>query len=412
MTMLVFLFSLPHKSVTIAVATVLIVLLLGGSLLVQMNYRRRLHNEMNVIGDISQHNVELEMVLKAMKLCTWRIDVHTKTLTMESDFRDLADVYNTSPNIPLDRLTDHIVAWDEDRIANSLNDLCEGRKDSYHEIYEMKLPITGKSYWEETYATVADREADGKPKTIIGTTMTINKRKRMEQELIDARNRAEESDRLKSAFLQNISHEVRTPLNSIVGFSEVLSTLDNQEEKDKLVAIIKKNTDKLVSIFDNIVKISNAEALGKGEVVKENFSINQLLRDIADRYAKQNTNVKLNIFKRRIGKEIYLHNDREKVDVVVEHFVSNAVKFTTEGEIEIGCKQLSPTKVRVYVRDTGVGISPEDRERIFDRFVKLDHFTDGTGLGLSVCRTYAQAIGGTIGVDSELGKGSTFWLEL
>lgn len=405
------LFIQTQRSTLLTIALALVLIALVVWTLGQTREHKRLLYELDAMGSVTQRDIEFDMVLKAMKLCTWRIDVASRHLRVESDYSVSDDGNSTFTDVSLDNVIAEAASWDRDKLAKALDDICSGESEEYHVVYARALPPTGTPFWVESFASVAERTPSGSPKTIVGTTMTINKQKQQERELMQARDKAEESDRLKTEFLNNISHEIRTPLNAVVGFSSLISTVEN-EEREQLAALIKDNADTLLRIFDDMVKVANMEASVSEKIRIENFSVNQMVRDIVDDYSRKNRNSKLNIYKRKLPMEIYVGTDRSKLALIVDHFVSNAVKFTSEGEVEVICEQHLPMHVKISVRDTGKGISQEAQKHIFERFVKLDRFTQGTGLGLSVCRSYAQSLGGKIGVESEVGKGSTFWVEV
>lgn len=381
------------------------------ALVVQIRRHRRLKAELQLLDSLKRHDIEHELVLKAMKLATWRIDARERLITLGSDFRTTLDNYIPMPGTPISQLGDVIAPWDARRVLQAFDDICSGRVDNIHLQYQMHVSHSDKMYWCEDYATVAERDADGKPLTVIGTSMRIDEQKELEAELILARNKAEESDRLKSAFLANISHEVRTPLNAIVGFSDILPMAQNEEERAKLVGIIRESNAKLLRIFDDIVSMSKIEA-GNAELTITEFDLNQLLSGLASKYAAANTNADLVISAHTAGGFVALKTDRSRLTDILTHFMSNAVKFTEKGSITLGSEQETDGKLRIWVRDTGKGIQKDERGHIFDRFVKLDEFAQGTGLGLSICRSLAYSLGGTVGVDSEVGVGSTFWVEL
>ncbi|MDE6002137.1 MAG: HAMP domain-containing histidine kinase, partial [Prevotella sp.] len=225
------------------------------------------------------------------------------------------------------------------------------------------------------------------------------------------RNQAEESDRLKSAFLANISHEIRTPLNAIVGFSDVLPMVSSEEEREQLIGLIKQNNAHLLRLIDNIVHISKLEVGGEA-VKKTRFEIKPLLEEAVTRHASRVDAARIQM-KTQVADEVQeLYTDRDRLLEILNQYVDNAVKFTTDGEITLGC-DVQGQLLRVWVRDTGKGI-PADccNDHLFERFVKVDEFVPGTGLGLSICRSIAQSLGGKVGVQSTLGEGSLFWAEL
>lgn len=380
-------------------------------LFVQQRQSRRLQEDLRQLSKLKRHTIEYELVLKTMKLSIWRMDVATKAITYESDYRDAFDTVDIPPGTHFSALVDMIDPAYTDTMRKNMADLLEGRADHYHMQYEVKIPHGDRTYWEESYATVDKRDLDGKPLTIVGTSQRIDKQKEFERALIDARNHAEESDRLKSAFLANISHEVRTPLNAIVGFSEVLSMTQTDEEREQLLGLIRDNNARLLRLFDDMIHMSKLEAGGE-TIRKTQFEVTPLLEEIVLRYAGKVDASHVTLQVEPTANNPSLYTDRDRLSEIVSQYVDNAVKFTTDGTITLGFEQHEKL-LRIWVRDTGKGI-PEDRcdDRLFERFVKIDEFIPGTGLGLSICRSMALSLGGKVGVQSSLGKGSLFWVEI
>ena len=380
-------------------------------LFIQQRQSRRLQEDLRQLSKLKRHTIEYELVLKTMKLSIWRMDVATKAITYESDYRDAFDTVDIPSGTHFSALVDMIDPAYTDTMRKNMADLLEGRADHYHMQYEVKIPHSDRTYWEESYATVDKRDLDGKPLTIVGTSQRIDKQKEFERALIDARNHAEESDRLKSAFLANISHEVRTPLNAIVGFSEVLSMTQTDEEREQLLGLIRDNNARLLRLFDDMIHMSKLEAGGE-TIRKTQFEVTPLLEEIVLRYAGKVDASHVTLQVEPTANNPSLYTDRDRLSEIVSQYVDNAVKFTTEGTITIGFEQHEKL-LRIWVKDTGKGI-PEDRcdDHLFERFVKIDEFIPGTGLGLSICRSMALSLGGKVGVQSSLGKGSLFWVEI
>jgi len=380
-------------------------------LVVQQRQSRRLQEDLNQLSKIKRHTIEYELVLKTMKMCVWRIDVPSQTVTFESDYRDSFDTVVFPPETGLDVLGETIAPAYVDNINKNMKDLLEGKIEQYHVQYEVMIPHSDRTYWEESYATVDKRDLAGNPLTVVGTSQRIDKQKEIERDLIDARNHAEESDRLKSAFLANISHEIRTPLNAIVGFSEVLSMTQTDEEREQLIGLIRENNAQLLRLFDDMVHMSKLEA--GGETIRKNrFDLRPLLEEIMQRYTEKidGRRVKLQLMQSEDNPKPF--TDRERLSEIINQYVNNAVKFTSDGSITLGYEQ-KDNMLRIWVNDTGKGI-PEDRcdDRLFERFVKIDEFVPGTGLGLSICRSMALSLGGKVGVQSSLGVGSKFWVDI
>ena len=391
---------------------VAVVMLLGTIVLFfyQFRQRRDLLSELDQLGKVKKHNIEYELVLKAMRLCTWHIDVAERTITYDNDYRDRNNCFVPVPGTSLDELVAAMSDADKPRIQKALEDICSGRTEEYHEISRISAAHDENSYWTEAYATVAARDTEGLPKTIVGTSMVIDERKHMEMALIEARNKAEESDRLKSAFIANMSHEIRTPLNAIIGFTSVLPDVTGDEERKELINLIQENNQKLLRIIDDVMNISKIES-GKEQLVMTNFELNDVLRSLSDEYASK-AQPGVTISTMFASGSLYMTTDLNRLMEVLNHLMSNAVKFTSKGSVILGYDPQMGKRLRIWIQDTGKGIAPEHQERIFERFFKVDEFIPGAGLGLSICRTMAYSMGGDVGVESVLGEGSKFWVEI
>ena len=220
------------------------------------------------------------------------------------------------------------------------------------------------------------------------------------------RERAEELDRLKSAFLANMSHEIRTPLNAIVGFSQLLAETDDPEERHEFVEIIDSNNRMLLQLISDILDLAKIES-GTMDFKFADMSIKEVINEIVTSFRiKMPDNVALIAPKDSPDCQIY--SDRMRLTQVISNFLNNAIKYTSEGCI-ILAYEIIGDEIKFSVTDTGDGMSQEIQAHIFDRFYKGNTFKQGTGLGLSICETIVNRLGGRIGVNSELGKGSTFW---
>lgn len=233
---------------------------------------------------------------------------------------------------------------------------------------------------------------------------------RVKRELIKAKEHAEEADRLKSAFLANMSHEIRTPLNAIVGFSSILAETADTPETREYIQIIESNNYLLLQLINDILDLSKIEA-GLLEFKYTKVEINNCLGELEDAFRlRMPENVQC-IIAPSLGK-CFIRTEKNRVIQILGNYLSNAIKYTTQGSITVGYYPPKDGKLRFFVRDTGCGIAPEKQQQVFDRFVKLDSFKQGTGLGLSICRMLAEKMNATVGVCSEVGKGSEFWLEI
>ena len=234
----------------------------------------------------------------------------------------------------------------------------------------------------------------------------ITELKETERMLIGAKEKAEEADRLKSAFLANMSHEIRTPLNAIVGFSSLLEEAEDVEEKHLYITIIEENNKLLLQLISDILDLSKIEA-GTFDIIPEQVDAQQLCNELLQSMQVRATE-QVEILLAPELPELTFTSDKNRLYQVLLNFVTNALKFTSEGSIVIDYR-INGNEVRFSVQDTGMGIEPEKQEAIFTRFVKLNNFIAGTGLGLPICQSIVTQLGGKIGVESEPGKGSCFW---
>ncbi len=262
--------------------------------------------------------------------------------------------------------------------------------------------------WLEKIGEVYEYGKDGKPLKAIGILRDITVDKRHEAD-VQAKRLAEESNRMKSAFIANMSHEIRTPLNAIVGFSTLMAQAETDEEKQEYLKIIESSNEFLLQLIDDILDISKIES-GKLEFIYSDFSLNSIFKPQEPAFLRR-VNAGVKVVFENDGSDYSIISEKTRLTQVLTNFLSNAVKFTSAGTIRYGY-HLTDNGIYAYVSDTGTGIKKEDQVTIFDRFVKLDRFKQGTGLGLSICKTIITMLNGEIGVDSEEGVGSTFWFSI
>ena len=241
----------------------------------------------------------------------------------------------------------------------------------------------------------------------------ITDRTKAEADLITAKEKAEESDRLKTAFLHNVSHEIRTPMNAIIGFSTLLNEPDvSEEDSHQYTDIIFQSGSQLLSIINDIVDIANVES-GQAKLNLTEINLNSMMKSLNEQFriiAKGN-NISINLNAPLTDKDSEVITDNTKLVQILSNLINNAIKFTKNGQIDFGYT-LKEKFLEFYVKDSGIGISQEYHSRIFDRFFQVDSAVSrqysGTGLGLSICKGYVQLLGGTIKVESESGKGTLF----
>ena len=351
---------------------------------------------------VKEMNSILECILN-------NIPVYLFVKDPENDFRYLYwnKAFAEHSGIPASKAighTDYEIFQSEEAEKFRKDDLELLRTHQRIDIQETYLTANGEARIVQTLKAFVPME-DREP-LLIGISWDTTNLQNIEQELIKARIKAEQSDRLKSAFLANMSHEIRTPLNAIVGFSQLLPTADTPEEQKLYSDIINQNSDILLQLINDILDLSKIEA-GTLEYVKRPINLGEVCRTI---YAVHKERIKGGVdFIFDNGEEdLQMEGDPNRIMQVITNFITNATKFTHTGEIRFGFER-EGENVRVYVKDTGIGIEKEKVGHIFERFVKLNSFVQGTGLGLSICRMIIEKIGGEIGVTSEFGKGSTFY---
>lgn len=246
---------------------------------------------------------------------------------------------------------------------------------------------------------------------VLLTVSDITKQKKIQEELEKAKRTAELAGEQKTAFLANMSHEIRTPLNAIVGFAGLLPTA-TEEERNSYIEIIKGNTGMLLQLVNDILDMSKIEA-GTLEFIYTDVDVNRVMRELEGifrlRLEEADSPVKIH-FEPRLP-VCFIHTEKNRLSQVISNFLSNALKYTSQGSITLGY-ELRDNGMYFFVSDTGTGIPADKKDKVFERFTKLDAKRQGTGLGLSISQTIIKKLGGTIGVTSELGKGSTFWFTL
>ena len=284
------------------------------------------------------------------------------------------------------------------------------------QLLDANRKLTGVHFWEDynpvterwyTIQSMAINWLDGRW-AIMELATDITTRKQVELELIEAKEKAEESDRLKSAFLANMSHEIRTPLNAIVGFSSLLAETDEIELRQAYMSLVQENNELLLNLISDILDISKIEA-GTIELTTGWVDVPQLCREVIATFSHKKHDGAVELRFDESSPQIMIDADKNRIMQVLSNFMTNALKFTTKGSITLSYTLNDDGQVRFCVTDTAKGIPAEQCHDIFNRFVKLDSFVQGAGLGLSICQSLVERMGGKIGVESCVGKGSCFW---
>jgi signal transduction histidine kinase len=366
-------------------------------------------------------NHKLSAALDAADMTPWKWDLQTGLLSCNVSH----DLYVTEEEVthdgnliivPTSACFAKICDEDRERVRDAFERLANGETQKMREEYRVGrqwLPSPQQNEWVEVRAAVDERDANGKPLSLIGTSMTVTQRKEMEEALVQAKVKAEEANTLKSSFLANISHEIRTPLNAIVGFSSLLVSAERgiSEEKQEYINIIENNNTLLLQLISDVLDLSKIEA-GTMEFDYAPVDVHGLFIELEDTFRLRNKKSGICICYHRRTTECAVKADRNRLVQVMMNLMNNAVKFTGEGSIEFGFDVREDGFLHFYVTDTGCGIPEERLEEIFGNFVKLNSFVQGTGLGLTICRAIVERMGGKIGAVSRLGQGSTFWFTL
>ena len=361
---------------------------------------------------IQNYEAELRYMLEASKMQTWRISLEREVLEFYNGLNTVMRSFNL-------KQMQNIFVDQENKFVKALSNPSEVLKKPLVYVGQVRPMVTQSStenQWVQINC-IPEFDKDGMLLGAFGVWRNINDLMHKQDQLRMETQRARESGEKKSLFLANMTHEIRTPINAIVGFSEVLSSLNGMEEKKEVIQIIKNNCDMLLRLINDILTASSLES-GHMDIrpVKVDFSktFNELFESLRPRvqepgvvFMKDNPYVTLPV-----------KVDAERVSQVITNFVTNAVKYTHQGYIKVGYRMEARTidgeqreGLYAYCEDTGAGISKESQPKIFDRFFKVDDFVQGTGLGLSICKAFTDACHGDIGVISEgKGKGSLFWM--
>jgi len=345
----------------------------------------------------------------------WELDMETMTMRFSEAFGNILEIDAEMLEISFNQFMQIIHPGDREKVKQSYHSA--GIEEKFCEVNHRLLLKSGRvKHIEQRYVTEYDDQ--DKPVKRHGTLQDITREVLVGKELLNAKVKAEESDRLKSIFLANMSHEIRTPMNAIMGFSNLLGELDpDDSERDSYIEIIQNSSKRLLQIINDIVDISKIEA-GQLRVYMADCQPARLLEASYRAFEKsewmvRNPELQLKLELPPDFESIRLETDAIRVQQVIDNLLSNALKFTSQGSITSGFRIKNTTDgpfIEFYVKDTGVGISPEKAEIIFERFRQIDEdrHHEGAGLGLSICKGIVEILGGSIWFTSRPGSGSTF----
>ena len=361
---------------------------------------------------IKNYEAELRYMLEASRMQTWRISLERETLEFYNGLNTVVRSFNLQQ-------MQKIFVDQENDFVKALSNPSEALKKPLVYVGQMHPMVTQSStenQWVQINC-IPEFDEQGKLLGSFGVWRNINDLMRKQDQLRKETKRARESGEMKTLFLANMTHEIRTPINAIVGFSEVLSSLTGAEEKKEVIQIIKNNCDMLLRLINDILTASSLES-GHMDIrpVEVDFAktFNELFKSLQPRVQESG----VEFIKDNPYDTLTIKVDVERVSQVITNFLTNAVKYTHQGYIKLGYRMETRNVegqqregLYAYCEDTGAGILPESQSKIFDRFFKVDDFVQGTGLGLSICKAFTDACHGDIGVISEgKNKGSVFWM--
>ena len=358
---------------------------------------------------LTDNVVRLSLMLEAGNVFPWFADIVSGKIEIGDELFRAYGVDRKEFHDDFFRMTTFVASiYPDDRgIFEAIyNSLLAGESCKIDLELRLDLLNTGVYKWVDLKGVAQEFDERGKVTKVLGFIANIQKRRDDEQALIEAKQRAEESDRLKSAFLANVSHEIRTPLNAIVGFSEVIAHTESECEREEYLDIVKANSNLLLHLINDILDLSRIES-GKMEFIDENIQMDELCEELRQMHQMRIKNDVKIIFERPAA-SLTIVSDSHRLRQLYSNLISNAIKYTEKGAITFGYK-LKGDMMEGYVRDSGSGIPAEKLNNVFGRFEKLDLLKQGFGLGLSICKSILDKMGGEIWVESELGVGSCFY---
>lgn len=364
-----------------------------------------------VCRNISEEEMQkrfFNMAIEESSIYPWQYNTRLKCFHFPDGLLQRFNCYDNTDYISREELDRIVHPEDLSRTCRHFDNIMLGHEPNSRMSFRLQNADGGYEWWEFRSTAYEGLTVDI-PYRVLGVCQSIQRYKDTEEELIAARDRALQADRLKSAFLANMSHEIRTPLNAIVGFSDLLKDLQafSLEEVQQFVETININCTLLLALINDILDLSRIES-GTMDFQFSSYNLTFIMQEVYDsQRLSMPQGVKLcTDFPE--GADKYITTDAVRLKQVLNNLINNAKKFTVQGSITLGYRVDESGYTTVFVEDTGAGISDEDQKHIFERFYKADSFTQGAGLGLSICQTIVERIHGTITVTSKPGRGTRF----
>ena len=362
----------------------------------------------NVVTELTQEYV-LNMALRRTKIFPWSYDTKCNLMTIDPRYFEHLGIPAGDCTLTNEQFAQLVHPDDITGVLEALTLQAQGNFIEDPVSYRLHRG-DGKWEWFEAQSTYLG-QGTRIPFRLVGVCMSTQEHKKIEEELIIARDKAQQSDKLKSVFLANMSHEIRTPLNAIVGFSNLLVDGDmafKKEEVKEFLSLINLNCEQLLALISDILDLSKIESNTMVFNITEQ-PLTPLLQNIL-RAQQINVPQEVELLLDLPATDTIITTDPLRLKQVINNLINNAIKFTSKGAITLGYRQ-NNDQVSIFVKDTGTGIDEDKINRIFERFYKGDNFVQGTGLGLAISHTIVEHLKGTITVTSEIGKGSHFTIQ-
>lgn len=362
----------------------------------------------NVVTELTQEYV-LNMALRRTKIFPWSYDTKCNLMTIDPRYFEHLGIPAGDCTLTNEQFAQLVHPDDIAGVLKALTLQAQGNFIEDPVSYRLHRG-DGKWEWFEAQSTYLG-QGTRIPFRLVGVCMSTQEHKKIEEELIIARDKAQQSDKLKSVFLANMSHEIRTPLNAIVGFSNLLVDGDmafKKEEVKEFLSLINLNCEQLLALISDILDLSKIESNTMVFNITEQ-PLTPLLQNIL-RAQQINVPQEVELLLDLSSTDTIITTDPLRLKQVINNLINNAIKFTSKGAITLGYRQ-NNDQVSIFVKDTGTGIDEDKINRIFERFYKGDNFVQGTGLGLAISHTIVEHLKGTITVTSEIGKGSHFTIQ-
>lgn len=352
-----------------------------------------------------------DLAIEENSIYPWQYNIELDCFVFSSKYMEKMGFNSDSVNMPRREASEHIHPEDWEMLHKEFNRAIREKSQSVRLSFRQRNSVGIYEWWEVRFMVLEGIVA----KTacnVLGICQSIQQHKDAEKELILARDKALQADKVKTAFLANITHEIRTPLNSIVGFSELLKEYRSYEEEEvkHFITTINKNCSLLLALINDVLDMSKVES-GSMDFQIAPYDLSVIMQDIYDSQ-KLNAHVDVELIREVPDTPRVMNTDPVRLKQVLNNLINNAMKFTAKGSITFGYIEEDSGSVMFFVRDTGKGMSKEEQRRIFERFYKIDNYTQGAGLGLSICQTIVERLKGKIWVESLKGIGTTFCFRL